>query len=107
MQKIKTVIDNQQKEHQCRLHRLFWKKRAIDIIGEKILFKNNKFSIKNNSIKYWRPLCKKVLSSPLAFALPKSILKKDLIATDQRFPNRIGEIHHLAYNAKQKMALDS
>ena len=32
----------------------------------------------------------------------KSILKKDLIATDQRFPNRIGEIYHLAYNNKQK-----
>ena len=25
-----------------------------------------------------------------------------MIATDQRFPDRIGEIYHLAYNAKQK-----
>ena len=29
-------------------------------------------------------------------------MKKDLIATDQIFPDRIGEIYHLAYNKNQK-----
>ena len=46
--------------------------------------------------------CKTVLSSPIAFALPSSILKKDLVATDQIFPNRIGEIYYLSHNKNQK-----
>ena len=28
-----------------------------------------------------------------------------MVATDQIFPDRIGEIYHLAYNAKSKMVL--
>ena len=50
----------------------------------------------------WRPLCSKVLSSPLAIADASTISQKDLIATDQVFPDRIGEIYHLAYEKKQK-----
>ena len=53
-------------------------------------------------LNVWRPLCKEVLSSPLAFAIPKTVLKRDLIATEQRFPDRVGEIYHLAYNKNQK-----
>ena len=34
--------------------------------------------------------------------MPSTICKKDLIATDQRFPDRTGEIYHLAYNKNQK-----
>ena len=45
----------------------------------------------------WRPLCSKVLSSPLAIADASTISQKDLIETDQIFPDRIGEIYHLAY----------
>ena len=78
------------------------RKRAIDIIGKKYYSKIINSQLRIIQLNIWRPLCKTVLSSPLAFALPKSILKEDLIATDQRFPNRIGEIYHLAYNAKQK-----
>ena len=77
-------------------------KRAIDIIGQKYYRKIIDSQLRIIQLNIWKPLCKTVLSSPLAFALPKSILKKDLIATDQRFPNRIGEIYHLAYNNKQK-----
>ena len=53
-------------------------------------------------LNVWRPLCSKVLSSPLAIADASSIGQKDLIATDQIFPDRIGEIYHLAYEKKQK-----
>ena len=53
-------------------------------------------------LNVWRPLCSKVLSSPLAIADASSIRQKDLIATDQIFPDRIGEIYHLAYEKKQK-----
>ncbi|GIR09648.1 MAG: methyltransferase [Alphaproteobacteria bacterium] len=53
-------------------------------------------------LNVWRPLCSKVLSSPLAIADASSISQKDLIETDQIFPDRIGEIYHLAYEKKQK-----
>ena len=53
-------------------------------------------------LNVWRPLCSKVLSSPLAIADASSISQKDLIATDQIFPDRIGEIYHLAYEKEQK-----
>ena len=53
-------------------------------------------------INVWRPLCSKVLSSPLAIADASTINQKDLIETDQIFPDRIGEIYHLAYEKKQR-----
>ena len=42
------------------------------------------------------------MSSPLAIADASTISQKDLIETDQIFPDRIGEIYHLAYEKKQK-----
>lgn len=53
-------------------------------------------------LNVWRPLCSKVLSSPLAIADASTIRQKDLIGTDQIFPDRIGEIYHLAYEENQK-----
>ena len=52
-------------------------------------------------INIWRPLSEVVLSSPLAFADTRTIKMNDLIATDQNFPDRKGEIYHLAYNPEQ------
>ncbi len=78
------------------------KKRAIDIIGKKSFLKITNSHLRIIQLNIWRPLCKTVLSSPLAFAHPESIFKKDLVATDQRFPDRTGEIYHIAYNIKQK-----
>lgn len=74
------------------------------IRAQQILKKNlSKFS--NNRViqlNVWRPLCSQVLSSPLAIADASTIQQKDLIETDQIFPNRVGEIYHLAYEEKQK-----
>ena len=78
------------------------KKRAIDILGKKYFSKIINSNLRIIQLNIWKPLCSKVLSSPLAFALPKSISKRDLIPTDQKFPDRIGEIYHVAYNSKQK-----
>ena len=78
------------------------KKRAIDIIGKKRFYEITNSNLRIIQLNLWKPLCKVVLSSPLAFALSNTIAEKDLIATDQRFPNRVGEIYHLAYNDKQK-----
>jgi hypothetical protein len=77
-------------------------KRAKDILSKKIYNKLIKEKRRIIQINIWRPLSEKVLSSPLAFADASSIEKRDLIATDQLFPNRIGEIYHLAYNSNQK-----
>ena len=78
------------------------KKRAIDVIGKKRFCEITNSNLRIIQLNLWKPLCKVVLSSPLAFALSDTIAEKDLIATDQRFPNRVGEIYHLAYNDKQK-----
>ena len=78
------------------------KKRAQDILTKKLYSKLIKEKKRIIQINIWRPLSKIVLSSPLAFADASSIKQSDLVATDQRFPNRVGEIYHLAYNSKQK-----
>jgi len=76
-------------------------KRAEEVLGKDKFnwVARNKYRIVQLNI--WRPLSKKVYSSPLAFADARSIKSEDLIATDQRFPDRIGEIYHLAYNINQ------
>ena len=76
-------------------------KRAKDIIGHneyKDVISNNKRIIQLN---VWKPLSEVVLSSPLAFADTRSIKHRDLVATDQYFPDRKGEIYHLAYDPDQ------
>ena len=40
--------------------------------------------------------------SPLALADASSVRPEDLIATDQVFPDRVGEIYHLAYDPAQR-----
>jgi len=53
-------------------------------------------------VNVWRPIRGPVQRSPLALADAASIRPADLIATDQLFPGRIGEIYHLAYNPTQR-----
>jgi len=48
-------------------------------------------------INVWRPITGPVRRAPLALAAAASVPKADLIATDQRFPDRTGEIYQLAY----------
>ncbi len=53
-------------------------------------------------INVWRPIRGPVRRSPLALADAASIRPTDLVATDQIFPDRTGEIYHLAYNPAQR-----
>jgi hypothetical protein len=53
-------------------------------------------------VNVWRPIRGPVQRSPLALADAASIRPEDLIATDQIFPDRIGEIYHLAYHPGQR-----
>ena len=78
------------------------KKRAKEVMGKDYFKDIIKSKLRVIQLNLWRPLCDVVLSSPLAFTMPSSVEKQDLIATDQRFPNRVGEIYHLAYNKNQK-----
>ena len=77
-------------------------KRAKEILNKNIYNKLIKDKRRIIQINIWRPLSNIILSSPLAFADARSIKKADLIATDQYFPDRVGEIYHLAYNPNQK-----
>ncbi|MBF97099.1 MAG: hypothetical protein CFH34_01015 [Alphaproteobacteria bacterium MarineAlpha9_Bin4] len=77
-------------------------KRAKDILGKEYFKKVINSNLRIIQLNLWKPLCKVVLSSPIAFALPSTVLKKDLVATNQVFPDRVGEIYHLAYNKNQK-----
>jgi len=49
-------------------------------------------------VNVWRPIKGPVQRAPLALADASSIAKDDLVATDQVFPDRVGEIYQLAYN---------
>jgi hypothetical protein len=53
-------------------------------------------------INVWRPIRGPVQRSPLALADASSVATEDLIATDQVFPDRVGEIYHLAYDPAQR-----
>lgn len=53
-------------------------------------------------INLWRPIRGPVQSSPLALADAASIKPDELIATDQVFPDRVGEIYNLAYSSAQR-----
>ena len=53
-------------------------------------------------INVWRPIRGPVLRSPLALADASSVRQADLIATDQVFPDRVGEICHVAFNPGQR-----
>ncbi len=53
-------------------------------------------------VNVWRPIRGPVQRSPLALADASSVRPHDLVATDQIFPNRVGEIYHLAYEASQR-----
>jgi hypothetical protein len=53
-------------------------------------------------INVWRPIRGPVERSPLALADAATVQPEDLIATDQVFPDRVGEIYHLAYGPSQR-----
>ncbi len=49
-------------------------------------------------IQTWRPIRKPVESAPVAIADARSLPMKDLIATERKYPDRVGEIYHITYN---------
>ena len=53
-------------------------------------------------VNVWRPTVGPVQRAPLALADASSIKKADLIATDQVFPARVGEIYHLTHSLNHR-----
>ena len=76
--------------------------RAKDSLGEaeveRILSNGGRLV----QINVWRPITGPVRRAPLALADATSVEIGDLVATDQRFPDRTGEIYQLAYNPKHR-----
>ena len=53
-------------------------------------------------INVWRSIGPPVETTPLAFTDAQSLDERDLVATDLVYPDRVGEIYHLAFNPKQR-----
>jgi hypothetical protein len=49
-------------------------------------------------VQVWRPTGAPVEATPLAIADARSIASEDLIASERRYPDRVGEIYQLRYN---------
>jgi hypothetical protein len=53
-------------------------------------------------IQVWRPIRKPVKTAPLAIADSLSIAPKDLIPTERRYPDRVGETYHITFNPSHR-----
>jgi len=75
--------------------------RVRDLLGEDEADRLAASGARIVQINVWRPIRGPVQRSPLALADASSVAPEDLIATDQVFPDRVGEIYHLAYDPAQ------
>ena len=76
--------------------------RAKDLLGEDEAARLAASGARIVQINVWRPIRGPVERSPLALADASSVRPEDLIATDQVFPDRVGEIYHLAHHRSQR-----
>jgi len=53
-------------------------------------------------IQIWRPIARAVQSSPLAIADASSLDPKNLIPTERRYPDRVGETYHITFNPSHR-----
>jgi len=49
-------------------------------------------------VQVWRPIRNPVESAPLAIADARSLAPQNLIPTERRYPDRVGEIYHITFN---------
>jgi hypothetical protein len=74
-------------------------KRVRDLMGDEAeeLLKH-RFAI----INLWRPITGPVLESPLTLCDAQSLAEEDLVASDLRYPDRVGETYAILYNPNQR-----
>jgi hypothetical protein len=76
--------------------------RAADTVGAKEVERVLAGGGRIIQVNVWRPISGPVQRSPLALADASSIASGELIATDQVFPDRVGEIYQLAHGSGQR-----
>ena len=76
--------------------------RAKDILGEQETARLAASGARIIQVNVWRPIRGPVERSPLALADASTVAPEDLIATDQIFPDRVGEIYNLAHAPSQR-----
>ena len=76
--------------------------RVRDFFGEAEAERLAKAGARILQANVWRPIRGPVERSPLVLADAASVRPEDLVASDQIFPDRVGEIYHLAYNPGQR-----
>jgi hypothetical protein len=76
--------------------------RVKDLLGEAEAARLAASGARIIQINVWRPIRGPVERSPLALADASSVRAEDLIATDQVFPDRVGETYHLAHHPAQR-----
>ena len=76
--------------------------RARDALGAEVVRRVLDSGGRIVQINVWRPISAQVNSSPLALADAESVRMEELVATDQIFPDRIGEIYQLAHAPQQR-----
>ena len=74
-------------------------KRVRDLMGEEAEgLLHNRYAI----INLWRPIRGPLLESPLALCDAQSLEEENLIASDLRYPDRVGETYGITYNPNQR-----
>jgi hypothetical protein len=76
--------------------------RVKDILGEDEAARLVTAGARIIQINVWRPIRGPVERSPLALADASTVAPEDLIATDQIFPDRVGEIYNVAHAPAQR-----
>ena len=76
--------------------------RARDVLGADTVDRLLARGARIVQVNVWRPITGPVRRSPLALADASTVAPTDLVATDQVFPDRTGEIYHLAHQTTQR-----
>ena len=76
--------------------------RVRDILGAAEVTRLEASGGRIVQVNVWRPMRGPVERAPLAVADASSVRPQELIATDQVFPDRVGEIYHLAHAPTQR-----
>ena len=77
-------------------------RRAADALGAEEVDRVLSSGGRIVQINVWRPIRGPVLRTPIALADAGSVHPDQLVATDQVFPDRVGEIYQLAHGPEQR-----
>ncbi|HRY23519.1 MAG: CmcJ/NvfI family oxidoreductase [Geminicoccaceae bacterium] len=77
-------------------------KRLADLVGADEARRLAATGVRAAQINVWRPIRGPVRRSPLALADASTVRPQHLVATDQIFPDRVGEIYHLRHDPSQR-----